>query len=119
MRDWLAGLLGRVRGDGRGRDAHGPVTRWVVLDVETSGLDPAADRVLAVGAVAVRADRDRARIAMADSLELFVAQTAPSERENILVHGIGEAAQRSGLDPARASERLRAYLGDSPVVAFH
>lgn len=119
MRDWLAGLLGRVRGDGRGRDAHGPVTRWVVLDVETSGLDPAADRVLAVGAVAVHADRDRARIAMADSLELFVAQTAPSERENILVHGIGEAAQRSGLDPARASERLRAYLGDSPVVAFH
>jgi len=119
MRDWIAGLLRRARGDGSGRGAHGPVTRWVVLDVETSGLDPAADRVLAVGAVAVRADRDRARIAMADSLELFVAQAAPSERENILVHGIGEAAQRGGLDPARASERLRAYLGDSPLVAFH
>lgn len=119
MRDWIAGLLRRARGVGGGRDANGPATRWVVLDVETSGLDPATDQVLAIGAVAVRADRARARITMADSLELFVAQAAPSERENILVHGIGEAAQRSGLDPARASERLRAYLGDSPVVAFH
>ena len=29
-------------------------SRWVVLDVESSGLDPRRDRLLAVAAVAVR-----------------------------------------------------------------
>jgi DNA polymerase-3 subunit epsilon len=119
MRDWLSGLLRRVRGTVSARGGHDSVTRWIVLDVETSGLDPSADRVLAVGAVAVHADRDRARIVLADSLELFVAQPAPSERENILVHGIGEAAQRDGVEPALASGVLRDYLGDSPLVAYH
>jgi len=119
MRDWIAGLLRRGRRGGAGASGQGPVTRWIVLDVETSGLDPASDKVLAVGAVAVHADRDRARIVLADSLELFVAQHAPSERENILVHGIGEAAQRNGIAPAQASGALRAYLGDSPLVAYH
>lgn len=109
--------LRRSRTDDRRDDG-----RWVVLDVETTGLDPDRDRVLAIGAVAVhhRGDPARApRIVLADSLELRVAQREPGSRENMLVHGIGERAQQQGLDPAQALERLFDYVGDSPLVAFH
>jgi DNA polymerase-3 subunit epsilon len=95
--------------------ARGADCRWVVLDVETSGLDPASDTLLAVGAVAVRAGR----IDVADSLELLVRPPRASGRDNILVHGIGEAAQRGGLPPEQACRELVEYLDGAPLVAFH
>jgi len=115
MRNWLAGLLRR---DTSARTPDGPA-RWVVIDLETSGLDPGSDRVLAVGAVAVHANRDNARIVLHDSLELTVAQPSVSDRQNILVHGIGEAAQRNGVAPAQVGQAVLDYVGDSPLVAFH
>jgi DNA polymerase III subunit epsilon len=89
--------------------------RWVVLDVETSGLDHGSDTLLAIGAVAVR----RHRIVVADSLELLVRQTRASSRGNILVHGIGGQAQLGGLDPAQACRDFLDYAGTSPLVGFH
>lgn len=114
--DRLRGLLSRAGG---GAAPQAAPARWVVIDLETSGLDPAADRVLSVGAVAVHLAGSAPRIVLRDSLELVVAQDAPSERSNILVHGIGEQAQREGLEPAKVARALRDYLGDSPLVAFH
>ena len=45
--------------------------RWVVLDVESSGLDPARDRLLAIAAVAVEVAPGRPHIACADSFEVL------------------------------------------------
>jgi DNA polymerase-3 subunit epsilon len=115
MRNWLDRLLRR---DSSARAPDGP-TRWVVIDLETSGLDPGSDRVLAVGAVAVHANRDSARIVLRDSLELTVAQPSVSDRQNILVHGIGEAAQRNGVAAEQVGKAVLDYVGDSPLVAFH
>jgi DNA polymerase-3 subunit epsilon len=86
-----------------------------VLDVETTGLDPTRDEVIAIGAVALR----EGRILVADSLELAVRPQRTSGRDNILVHGIGAQAQRAGLDPPVAAAALVDYLGDSPIVAWH
>lgn len=41
--------------------------RWIVLDVEASGLDAARDRLLAIAAVGVHTGGGRASIALADS----------------------------------------------------
>lgn len=109
---WLDRLLGRAAPDAH--TAHA-AQRWVVLDVETSGLDQASDRLMSIGAVAVH---DR-RIVVADSLELTIRQPSTSTRQNILVHGIGAEAQLSGLDPAKACEVFLDYIGRSPLVAFH
>lgn len=92
-----------------------PPPRWVVLDLETSGLDAASDRLISIGAVAVHEQR----IVVADSFEATLRQPDASSRENILVHGIGAETQRSGLEPARACEAFLAYAGRSPLVAFH
>ena len=109
---WLDRLLGRAAPDEAAVQAG---QRWVVLDVETSGLDQASDRLMSIGAVAVH---DR-RIVVADSLELTIRQPSASTRQNILVHGIGAEAQLSGLDPKQACEVFLDYVGRSPLLAFH
>jgi DNA polymerase-3 subunit epsilon len=96
--------------------------RWVVLDVESSGLDPQHDRLLAIAALAVQVDRERPLLRPADSFEVLLRQTeaeARPDKDNILVHGIGVGAQREGLDPRQALAAFEAFIGDAPLVAFH
>lgn len=89
--------------------------RYVVVDVESTGLDLGRDRLIAIGAVAVQAGR----IALADSFEVILRQEEVSARDNILVHGIGGERQREGLPPAEALLAFLGYLGKSPLVAYH
>jgi DNA polymerase III subunit epsilon len=89
--------------------------RWVVLDVETTGMDAGSDSLLSIGAVALV----DGRIKPADSIELFVRPKVISKRENILIHGIGEAAQREALEPKTACVRFLDYIGQAPLLAFH
>jgi len=89
--------------------------RWVVVDTETSGLDPDADDVLGIGAVAV----DAGGIRPGDSFECVLFHDAPTHRENVVVHGIGHAAQRGGEPRRDALAAFLAYVGEAPCVAFH
>jgi len=96
--------------------------RWLVLDVESSGLDPSSDRLLALAAVSLRHDGQRAWIDLADSFEAILRQpaaTAPPDKSNILVHGIGIAAQSRGVDPAAALAGFEAFVGSAPLLGFH
>lgn len=103
------------------RDPPVDERRWVVLDVETSGLDPARDRLLAIAAIAMRVDWDRRRLAidLADSFEVVLRQEQPSSRENILLHGIGIARQAAGSAPREALAAFSRFAGASPLLAFH
>lgn len=89
--------------------------RFAVVDCETTGLDPARDRLLSVGAVAVRG----ARIELAESYAALVRQAVSSGRENVLLHGIGAQAQLAGRDPDEVLARLDEFIGDAVPVAFH
>jgi len=96
--------------------------RWLVLDVESSGLDASNDRLLALAAVAFWQDGQHAWIDLADSFEVLLQQPAaagPPDKSNILVHGIGVAAQGHGIDPAAALGRFEAFAGASPLLGFH
>lgn len=94
--------------------------RWVVLDVEASGLDAARDRLLAIGAVALRMDGRAPRIDLGDSFEVVLRQPGGAvDKANILLHGIGIGAQREGVDAGDALAAFEAWLGSSPVIAFH
>ena len=94
--------------------------RWVVVDVETSGLDASRDRLLAIAAVALRVDAGRRlEIALADSFEVVIQQETVSDRDNILLHGIGQQRQREGMAPERALASFARFTGESPLLAFH
>lgn len=95
--------------------------RWVVLDVETTGLDMHHDRLLAIAAVAVTFD-DAAtpRIALRDSFEAVLHHdSASTDKDNILIHGIGVGAQRAGAPPREVLTAFERWTGRSPLLAFH
>lgn len=95
--------------------------RWLVLDVETSGLDPARDRLLAIAAIGLRVDWPRKTLAivLADSFEVVLRQEAPSDRDNILLHGIGVQRQQQGVPAQQALRDFTGFAGDAPLLAFH
>ncbi len=93
----------------------GAQTRWVVVDTETSGLDPARDRLLAIGAVAV----DGQGIRVGDSFECVLRTEGIGAAANVVVHGIGHEAQRGGAPAATALPAFAAWLDGAPCIGFH
>ena len=127
---WLTKLFGRpaalapAQGARLGRwralaepDLRAPpaAARFVVADVEATGLDVQRDRLIAIGAVTVEA----ARIDLGRSFYVVLRQPEASSRENILVHGIGGTAQRGGDDPAEVLLAFLEFAGKAPLVGFH
>lgn len=90
-------------------------SRWVVVDVETTGLNLMTDTLISIGAVSVSDDR----IVLGDNFSVVLQQRESSRRENILIHGISGSEQREGMPPAEALLAFLEYLGNSPLVAFH
>jgi len=96
--------------------------RWLVLDVESSGLDLRRDRLLAIAAVAVRTGAPRPAIDLGDSFEVVLRQpddAEPPDKANILLHGIGVGTQRAGQDRVQALQAFARFAGSSPLLAFH
>jgi DNA polymerase III subunit epsilon len=96
------------------RQAHAAL-RYVVVDVETTGLDTRTDRLIAIGAVGVTGSA----LHVNDAFAAVLRQPRPSAEHNILVHQIGGEAQLSGADPERALVDFLAFVGKAPLVAFH
>jgi DNA polymerase-3 subunit epsilon len=81
--------------------------RWVVVDLETGGPDAARDPLLAIGAVAIEADR----IVFAPSLEVGLRQTRPADAHATEPH--------SGQAPHAALLDWLEFAQGAPCVAFH
>jgi DNA polymerase III subunit epsilon len=113
---WLARLFGAQPA------APIDARRWVVLDVETTGLDMRHDHLLAIAAVALRFDAEGAapRIAIEDSFEAVLQhESASTDKENILLHGIGVGAQRAGAPPREVLADFGRWAAASPLLGYH
>jgi DNA polymerase III subunit epsilon len=89
--------------------------RFVVVDVETSGLDARRDRLLAIGAVMVEAQR----LLPGQGYAAFLRAATPSSHANILVHGITPQVQRRGSAPEAALMGFLEFARRDVLVAFH
>ena len=89
--------------------------RLVVIDTETSGLDPERDDLLSIGAVAV----DGSGILLDDSFEVVLRNLPAGNASNVVVHGIGYEAQASGVPAPEALAAFREYVADARCVGFH
>lgn len=89
--------------------------RWVVVDVETGGLNPQSDPLLSIGAVEIR----HGQINLGASFEAGLQQSAVTSHENILVHGLTHSRQMSGMSAADALLDFAEFAAAAPLVAFH
>jgi DNA polymerase III subunit epsilon len=87
--------------------------RFVVLDSETTGLNPRVDRVVSIGAVAVL-DRE---IVLPDSFSVLIKVTENTSA--VSVHGITRDQSQSGEEEPQALERFLDYLKDGVIVGHH
>jgi DNA polymerase-3 subunit epsilon len=90
------------------------LARFVAMDLETTGPNMHADRIISIGGVAVT---ERA-LRHADAFEVVVRQERESGVDNILIHQIGGQEQRGGTDPVSALLSFLEYLDGSIAVAF-
>lgn len=89
--------------------------RFVVVDVETTGLNLARDRLVSIAAIAMTGRGIR----LGETFEVILRQEAASTKENILLHGIGGTAQVEGEPPAESLLRFLEFIGKDPLLAFH
>ena len=89
--------------------------RFVVVDVETTGLNPYTDRLISIGAITVVSHKVR----LDESIEVVLRQPQASTRNNILIHGIDGTTQLDGLEPAAALLAFLHFTGQAPLVGFH
>lgn len=87
--------------------------RFVVLDTETTGLDPQRDRLITIGAVAVKDNE----IVLTDSFEVMLKVAYNSS--SVTVHGITREEAHEGLDEPEALESFLEYLRDGVIVGHH
>ena len=87
--------------------------RFVVLDCETTGLDPKRDRIVSIGAVALTGGE----IDLGDTYEALLRvlhNTAAT-----VVHGITRDETREGISEDEALAGLLDYLRDGVIVGHH
>ncbi|WNW12212.1 3'-5' exonuclease [Pseudomonas sp. DTU_2021_1001937_2_SI_NGA_ILE_001] len=89
--------------------------RWVVLDLETSGLNMNRDQVLSIGAVVI----EDGAIDLGQQFECTLQRSDHKVSPAVLIHGLAPSAIAAGSDPVEALLDFMEFLGDSPVLAFH
>ncbi len=86
----------------------------MVVDVETTGLDPGQDVILTIGAVAIEA----LSIDLKQSFDVTLRQPVALESDNVLLHGVSPQAVAAGDDPAAALRSFAGFARGAPLVAF-
>ena len=89
--------------------------RWVVLDLETSGLNLNRDLVLSIGAVVI----EDGAVDFSQMFERTLQRAETKLSPSVLIHGLGPSAIAAGSDPVDALLDFMEFVGDSPLLAFH
>ena len=88
--------------------------RFVALDTETTGFDYEKDRILCIGAIAIKNNK----IQVNDSFEVYIKQTI-FNKETIKIHGIRKNGTELKVSEEEALIQFLEYLDDAIIIAHH
>ncbi len=113
QREWMLYHLG----DQRMRFLYDepPPDEWVSVDCETTGLNPAKDEIISIGAVRIVGHR----VLTSERLNLLVRPSKAVSAEAIKVHGLRERDVAGGLDIDEAMRQLLHFIGPRPLVGYY
>jgi len=88
--------------------------RFVAIDTETTGFDYENDRILCIGAVAIKNNK----IFVSDAIEIYVKQDI-FNKETVKIHGIRKDGNETKFSEKEALIKFIDYLDDAVIVAHH
>ncbi len=88
--------------------------RFVAFDTETTGFDYVDDRVLSIGAVAIKNNS----INVSDQLEIYLEQEIFNE-DTVEIHGIRKNNELDKVTEKTALELFLKYIGNAILIAHH
>jgi len=113
QREWMLYHLG----DQRLRFLYDPPPpdEWVSVDCETTGLNPARDEIIAIGAVRIQGNR----VLTSQKLQLLVKPSRAIAASAVKVHGLREQDVAQGLPIDEAMRQLLHFIGPRPLVGYY
>ena len=87
----------------------------VVLDTETTGLNPKKDAILSIGAVIVR----NGRIQISQPFERFVRPPGTISEESIKIHHLRACDMADAEEPETVIADLLRFMGSRPIVGYY
>ncbi len=90
-------------------------TELVVLDTETTGLDPKKDEILSIGAVIIRDNK----IVMHRSFERFLKPSTGISQESIKIHHIRECDLAHAVEAEVAIRELLDFIENRPIAGYY
>ena len=88
---------------------------YIVLDTETTGLNPKKDEILSIGAVKIRNNK----IIASESFEIFIKPLQDISHESIKIHHITPDDLKNGVTIDEALEKLLYFIGNLPIVGYY
>ena len=96
-------------------DEQIPPNEYIVLDTETTGLNPKKDEILSIGAVKIKDNQ----ILTSQSFEIFIKPTRKISAESIKIHHIRPSDIEHGVSINEALEKLLPFIGNLPIVGYY
>ncbi|HRF40268.1 MAG TPA: 3'-5' exonuclease [Saprospiraceae bacterium] len=88
---------------------------FAVFDTETTGLNPAKDKILSIGGVKVCQNE----IHISHSIEIYLEQEAAPQQQDIAIHGIIPAAQAWQQSSVQAVPSFVEWCGPAILTGHH
>lgn len=95
------------------------LSRCVVIDVETTGLDPEHDFIVSVAALKLDLDLKEGENQKAQSLQVQVKPPISIPSDATRVHGITNRMVQNSPSFREEAQEIREFIGDLPVVGHN
>ena len=87
----------------------------IVLDTETTGLNPKKDEILSIGAVKIKDNK----ILISETFEVFVKPSKKISEKSIKIHQIRECDLQNAIAPKEAIFKLLKFIKSRPIVGYY
>lgn len=96
-------------------DKNIPKNEYVVIDCETTGLDPKKDEILTIAAVLIK---DK-KILTSRSIYIKIKPKKEIKKESVKIHKIRDCDLEGAMEDKEAIERFLYFIKNRPLVGYY